>query len=127
MKGKAMNSLKLVYTVTFLIMCASPVYAGCSDFTEGSIGHAPRVTLCYKGKCDDTTLDILCGNAFRSNIQYANGLIIYITEGKNQTPEFYNNLGKKMRAKDWTCKAINTSPGIDPCIAFHLHSTGPDD
>jgi Protein of unknown function (DUF3828) len=96
-------------------------YAGCTDYTSGQIPDHPRVILCYKGKCDDTTLDIMCGNAFRSNVQYANGLTVYLKEGKNQTPEFTNTLGKKMSAKDWTCKNVGvTSPvAVDACLIFH--------
>jgi hypothetical protein len=97
-----------------------PAYAGCVDYTSGQTPNHPRVILCYKGKCDDTTLDTVCGNAFRDSFQYANGLTVYRVEGANHTSEFTNTLGKKMSGKDWSCKTVGTTikGQIDPCALF---------
>jgi hypothetical protein len=98
----------------------------CEEFGPGEIPGppAPRVTLCYKGKCDNTTVDTICGNAFQSSIQYANGLIISLKEGKNHQPVFTNKNGKKMRGEDWTCEVISTTAD-KPCKLFNIHSSEP--
>ena len=112
---------KLTLAVSILLLSASPVFAGCSEFSDNSsLGPAPQALLCYRGRCDTTTVTTVCSNAFRTSVQYANGLIVYIPEKNPTASEFSNNLGKKMKAKDWTCKAISTGKGItDPCLGFH--------
>lgn len=113
-----MHSLKLLsFAALFMPI---PAHAGCVDYSGDQTPNHPRVVLCYKGKCDDTTLDTVCSNAFRSNFQYANGLIVYRAEGANQTAEFSNARGKKMSGKDWTCKTTGgvSKGGIDPCALF---------
>jgi len=111
------NSFRLQLLLTFIPI---PAHAGCVDYTSGQTPDHPRVILCYKDKCDDTTLDTVCGNAFRDSFRYANGLIVNRAEGANQTSEFSNTFGKKMSGKDWTCKtgAPTNKGGIDPCTLF---------
>ena len=115
---QGVNFLKPLSLAAFLI--PMPAYAGCVDYGSEQTPNHPRVILCYQGKCDDTTLDTVCSNSSRSNFQYANGLIVYRAEGANQTAEFSNALGKKMSAKDWTCKTAGgvSKGGIDPCALF---------
>jgi Protein of unknown function (DUF3828) len=102
-----------------------PAYAGCTDYSNSPAQERPRAILCYKGKCDDTTVDTVCGNSSRINFQYANGLAVYRAEGKNLAPEFSNTLGRKMNAQDWTCKAVGKTGGIDACLLFQTASTAP--
>lgn len=99
-----------------------PAYAGCTDYNNSPAQERPRAILCYKGKCDDTTVDTVCGNSSRINFQYANGLTVFRAEGKNQAPEFSNTLGRKMNAKDWTCKTVGKTGGIDACALFKLRT-----
>jgi hypothetical protein len=115
---QGMNFLKLLSLAALFIPI--PAHAGCVDYTTGQVPNHPRVILCYKGRCDDTTLDTVCGNAFRTEFQYANGLTVYRAEGKNEVPEFTNTLGKKMSGKDWTCKTAGGvgKGGIEPCTLF---------
>jgi hypothetical protein len=99
---------------TALLLVTAPAYANCDNYTDGSTSTpAPKVTLCYKGKCDDTTLDYVCssvGFGFQSG--YANGLIIAGKTGKEL--EFTNKLDKKMNGKDWTC----IDAGSNGCDGF---------
>jgi hypothetical protein len=101
-----------------------PAYAGCTEYSNFPEQQRPRAILCYKGKCDDTTVDTVCGNSSRINFQYANGLTVYHAEGKNQAPEFSNTLGRKMSAKDWTCKPVGNA-AIDACLLFQTASAAP--
>jgi hypothetical protein len=102
-----------------------PAYAGCTDYNNSPAQERPRAILCYKGKCDDTTVDTVCGNSSRINFQYANGLTVFRAEGKNQAPEFSNTLGRKMNAKDWTCKTVGKTGGIDACALFQAANAAP--
>jgi Protein of unknown function (DUF3828) len=113
-----MNLLKPLSFAALLMPI--PAYAGCVEYGSQQIPNHPRVILCYKGKCDDTTLDTVCSNSSRSNFQYANGLIVYRAEGANQAAEFSNARGKKMSGQDWTCKTTGgvSKGGIDPCALF---------
>jgi hypothetical protein len=115
------QSLDLLRPLLYLMLFVPiPAYSGCVDYTSGQTPNHPRVILCYKGKCDSTTLDTVCGNAFRDNFEYADGLTVYRAEGANHSSEFTNTLGKKMSGKDWTCKTVgSTIKGqIDPCALF---------
>jgi Protein of unknown function (DUF3828) len=116
--NQGINCLKSLPFVAFFMPI--PASAGCVEYGTGQVPGHPRVILCYKGKCDDTTLDTVCGNAFRDSFQYANGLTVYRAEGANQTSEFSNTLGKKMSGKDWTCKTVGTTVKgqIEPCALF---------
>jgi hypothetical protein len=98
----------LLLTAAFLLV-AAPSYANCDNYTDGSTSDpAPRAILCFKGKCDDTTVNNVCSSGFDFSKEYANGLEIY----KHKTDKdvvFTNELGNKMRREDWTCKEIGTS------------------
>ena len=89
-----------------LLTLVSPVYATCENYTDGSVsGPAPRAVLCYKGKCDDTTLNVECGSVGSGNYaEYGNGLII--SQKTEENAVFTNTLGRKMRGEDWTCTQI---------------------
>jgi hypothetical protein len=115
---RIMSFLRRALLLAFFIPI--PAYAGCVEYGNQQIPNHPRVILCYKGKCDDTTLDTVCSNSSQSNFQYANGLIVYRAEGANQASEFSNARGKKMRGQDWTCKVTGgvSKGGIDPCALF---------
>jgi hypothetical protein len=83
----------------------SPAYATCEDYAGGP---APRAILCYKGRCDDTTVNVTCSSVIAGfHREYANGLII--SAKPNGDMVFSNSLGKKMNRADWTCKEIGTS------------------
>lgn len=63
-----------ILSVVFLIMLPSSAFAGCANYIESSIlGPAPKVIICYKDKCDKTTLDWQCANVFNSGFGYAVG------------------------------------------------------
>jgi hypothetical protein len=78
-------------------------FAGCANYEDGSMpGPAPRAILCYKGKCDDTTLSYECGNMSGIKVGYANGLFIDV----NEKGTVFSNKYNKMPAEDWTCKEL---------------------
>jgi hypothetical protein len=91
----------------FISLFTLPAYANCENYTDGSTSDAaPQVTLCYKGKCDDTTQDYVCSSVVGgTSFGYANGLFVGAETGKEL--QFTNRLGKKM--KGWTCKEIDTN------------------
>lgn len=94
------------------LMGIGSAHATCVDFTDGSsISPAPKVTLCYKGKCDETTLNLVCGSAGTGNYaEYGDGLI---TVGKpdGSPAVFTNKTGRKMNPRDWTCKEDDDQAG----------------
>jgi hypothetical protein len=73
--------------------------------------------MCYKGKCDDTTVNVVCSAGSGTYIEYANGLII--TGKTGTTSVFTNKLEKKMRGEDWGCTPITQGA----CDGFHNKKT----
>jgi hypothetical protein len=104
--------MKRSLLIAGLLMSVSPAYATCEDYTDGSTTNpAPKVTLCYKGQYDETTLNVVCGSAGTGNYaEYGDGLI---TVGKpDGSPAiFTNNTGGKMNPRDWTCKEDDDQAG----------------
>jgi hypothetical protein len=94
------------------LMGIGSAHATCEDYTDGSTtSPAPKVTLCYKGKCDETTLNVVCGSEGSGNYaEYADELMI--REKSDGSPSiFTNKTGKKMKASDWTCKENDDEAG----------------
>ena len=120
-----MRELRSLALLTVMVFISGPAYAMCEEFGPGMIPGppAPRVTLCYKGKCDDTTADTICGNDHHISMEFANGLEI-IKEGEKQ-PVFTNKLNRKMRQADWTCAVISPTPE-KPCALFNAQEPGED-
>ncbi|KQT54620.1 hypothetical protein ASG43_03270 [Aureimonas sp. Leaf454] len=56
------------------VLAAGPAWAGCANYTDGSVSSpAPRAEVCFKGKCEQTTLNFSCSNAYSSQVGFANG------------------------------------------------------
>ncbi len=63
-----------VVALPFAALFAAPVYAGCSNYVDGSLPDpAPKATICYRGVCEDTTLVYECGNAHGASAGFASG------------------------------------------------------
>lgn len=105
---------KIILASVMVFVLAPLAYANCENYTDGSSEPAPKVILCYKGKCDDTTLNYICSSGPNFSSEYANGLQIYTT---NKKLVFTNKTGKKMKREDWTCKEADTSEHFD-CEGF---------
>lgn len=112
------RSLLLVAAFT----APTAAYAGCENYTDGSLkAPAPKVTICFDGKCEKTTLDYSCANVHSAQTGYANGWRIEETspeEGKPETKEsifVYKVLDPKNYAK-MTCK----SDDEEACALFPL-------
>lgn len=57
-----------------LTALSNVAYAGCANYTDGSLPYAPpEVVTCYDGECEQTTLDYECGNSSGVQHGYANG------------------------------------------------------
>lgn len=55
------------------VLAAGPVWAGCSNYVDGSLSaSAPRAEICFQ-KCELTTLNFFCSNAYSGLVSYANG------------------------------------------------------
>lgn len=104
--------MKKFLLATVFLLGVSPAYATCEDYTDGSTtSPAPKVTLCYKGKCDETTLNVVCGSEGSGNYsEYGDGLMIR-ENPDGSPPIFTNRTGKKMKASDWTCKETDDQAG----------------
>lgn len=63
-----------LFLIAFALL-ASPAWAGCDNYTDGSLKTpAPRATICVGGDCTETTADFQCGNKDGAQYGYANGL-----------------------------------------------------
>lgn len=61
-----------------LIASVGGAWAGCANYVDGSqTDPAPKVTLCFDKKCEETTLDFVCGNIHGTQKGYANGWRFY--------------------------------------------------
>jgi hypothetical protein len=64
-----------------LTALSNAAYAGCANYTDGSLPDAPpEVVTCYDGECELTTVDYHCGNAHGAQFGYANGWKAAISE-----------------------------------------------
>lgn len=61
--------------VTMFALFAPAAYAGCADFTDGSLGDtpAPKYRICYDGVCEETTQDYVCSSVNSYQAGYAIG------------------------------------------------------
>ncbi len=60
--------------VGMVVLMAGPAWAGCENYTDGSLSaEAPRADICFKGKCETTAVDVSCGNSTSFFVIYANG------------------------------------------------------
>lgn len=60
-----------------LAMMASPAWAGCSNYIDGSLKtKPPRALLCIAEACEETTLSVECGNIHGAGFSYANGFSV---------------------------------------------------
>jgi len=72
---------RLIAAAAFALMTA-PAWAGCSNFTDGSLKTAaPRAEICIGDACESTAADFQCGNASGAQYGYANGLRVSFGEG----------------------------------------------
>ena len=61
-------------SIIFIAMTSAPAFAGCANYTDGTItAAAPKVIICFKDKCDKTTLDWQCSNVSSTGFGYAVG------------------------------------------------------
>ena len=95
-----------------LSMLTSPAWAGCENYAETALlGELPRVEVCFAGKCEQTTAEFVCANAFGAQYGYTNGFRIYFEEGgnvralKNFSPVDY---------KQVTCREIDQGACFPP-------------
>ncbi len=66
--------LRLLVYAAALMLTAGASWAGCANYTDGSMfSPAPRILVCFDGDCEETTLDYVCGSAHGSQWGYANG------------------------------------------------------
>jgi hypothetical protein len=96
-----LSSLVLV----ILAVYTTPSFANCENYLDGSIKTAaPQVILCYKGICDNTTVDFVCSNMTSTQIGYADGLNILIENGGSVV--FRNEL-KILNRGEWFCIEVS--------------------
>ena len=96
----------LTVASVFLAGLIRPSFANCENYEDGSSSaSAPKAILCYKGKCENTTVSYECGNVTQGNsLAYANGLVI--------DNGVFENKYRKMNPLDWICIQI-TEDGCD--------------
>lgn len=103
----------LTSVMLFTCIVSSSAFAGCDNYEDGSLSvPAPRVILCYRGKCDNTQLLFQCSNIHGTVSGYANGLHIDIIDGG----VLFSNKYRRMNPKEWTCKPITSD--VSSCIGF---------
>ena len=67
-------TIRIALAAVGLAVAVQPLWAGCSNFTDGSMaGPAPEVWICYDDVCDLTTLDFECANTGSYQARYAIG------------------------------------------------------
>lgn len=83
-----------VLAIAVGVLAAGPASAGCEDFTDGSMTtSAPAAEVCFKGKCDQTTVDVTCGNATGAFSIYANGWRVdqFVEDGQDKIVVTYRD------------------------------------
>lgn len=66
--------LRAVLGALALVVVSGPAWAGCSNYTDGSLqAEPPEVVICYKGLCGQTQIDAVCASAHSALIELANG------------------------------------------------------
>ncbi len=101
--------------LVILLLCpailgsATSAYAGCSDFTDGSIDtKPPRVEICFRGECEITVLTVECGNVSTAFHRYANGFTVSRDfEGRRTVVERRSRIIPQRDWKQLTCREID--------------------
>lgn len=72
-----------------LMFVPGAAWAGCTNYVDGSLSTpAPKVTTCFEGACEDTTVDFTCGNIHGAFIGFANGWRVdFVVEGDGEQPD----------------------------------------
>jgi hypothetical protein len=66
--------MRLMFALSLMAAGSVPSHAGCANYVDGSLSRpAPRARICFKGACEETTLDFGCGNATSLSAGFANG------------------------------------------------------
>src|SRR5690242_6460107 len=90
--------MRLLFVLFLMAVGAVPADAGCANYIDGSLTRpAPRAKICFKGTCEETTLDYGCGKATNLSAGFANGWCI------SQDPKnglVIERKGRKIPAKD---------------------------
>lgn len=98
--------MRLLLAAFILAASATFAEAGCSNYLDGSMGDSPvpKVTICFKGKCEETTQDYSCGNANSAQYGYHNGWIV--NTNRDGTVDVYRRVPvKRSDFKSITCKS----------------------
>lgn len=87
-----------------VLLFAVPAYAGCANFTDGSLSApAPRAVICFDGDCEETTLDWACGNVHGASASYANGWRFDVSDAG----ETVQRRGTKVDPAKVTCEEVD--------------------
>jgi hypothetical protein len=110
------------HTLAALVVGLSLIYfqneasAGCDNYEEINSEGAPRAIICYKDKCDKTTLSYVCSNLFQHFAGYSIGWGIHI-EGEISKISWGGNVIDKDKEEYIECYEID--PG-----ACHMRQSG---
>lgn len=74
--------------IAFVFLATNQAFGGCDNFTDGSLSmSAPVFEICYKSKCDVTTMEYECGNAFSYSAAYKVGWSVGCKIEENETSD----------------------------------------
>lgn len=65
--------MRRIFGLTIALLAAGPAWAGCYNYLEDGAADAPRAEICFAGKCEQTAVEVTCGNATSGLVIYANG------------------------------------------------------
>ena len=98
--------LRTAGLATLFVLSAGSAYAGCANYTDGSISTPPpRAVICLDGSCEETVMEYECGSAQGVQIGYANGLLLSY---EDSSVKAYRN-EKPVDLSKVTCKDIDES------------------
>ena len=106
-----------------LLLAPSAAWAGCANYTDGTISEpAPEVTLCFGGDCQTTTLSVECGNIHMAGYSFANGWSFsaanaeWSTDGKPSKTVRIND--RDIPVRDWP--KVSCTGADDICDAIMM-------
>lgn len=96
-------------------LASSAAWAGCSNYTDGSLPFdKPVVELCVGVECDRTELAYACGNVHGISVGYTNGMVLLASENRIEVRRADGTL---VRPQDWSRMSCDQIGGYDDADA----------